>query len=101
MNEMFASLKEKVVNNKATLIKAGSIVAGALLGALVASALSPDEEYIYLEGEDANLPELAVGSLVRILPNHACATASQFDCYHVLGEKRGLVSETWTRFSGW
>ena len=52
-------------------------------------------------GSDANLPELAVGSLVRILPNHACATASQFDCYHVLGEDQGIISESWPRFSGW
>jgi D-serine deaminase-like pyridoxal phosphate-dependent protein len=52
-------------------------------------------------GSKASLPELAVGSLLRILPNHACATASQFDCYHVLGEGYEEISETWSRFSGW
>ncbi|NIN36296.1 MAG: hypothetical protein GTO60_14860 [Gammaproteobacteria bacterium] len=42
-----------------------------------------------------------MGSKVRILPNHACATASQFDCYQVLAENKTRISETWSRFSGW
>lgn len=41
-----------------------------------------------------------VGTLVRILPNHACATAAQHDRYHVVdgGE---AVKVVWPRFSGW
>jgi D-serine deaminase-like pyridoxal phosphate-dependent protein len=43
---------------------------------------------------------LPVGAQVRILPNHACSTAAQYDHYKVLGE--GLqISATWQRFSGW
>ncbi len=39
-----------------------------------------------------------VGTQLRILPNHACATAAQFSEYLVLGDKGG---ERWPRFSGW
>jgi D-serine deaminase-like pyridoxal phosphate-dependent protein len=41
-----------------------------------------------------------VGTLLRILPNHACATAAQHDRYHVV---RGdlAVRAAWPRFGGW
>lgn len=45
-------------------------------------------------------PPLAIGDRVRILPNHACATAAQFDRYHVLGPGGAREAE-WPRFSGW
>lgn len=41
----------------------------------------------------------ALGSRVRILPNHACATAAQFGQYHVLQD--GGRIEIWPRFGGW
>jgi D-serine deaminase-like pyridoxal phosphate-dependent protein len=40
-----------------------------------------------------------VGTRLRVLPNHACATAAQFPAYAVLGED-GQV-QTWPRFYGW
>lgn len=45
-------------------------------------------------------PDLPVGSQVRILPNHACATASQFPRYHVLDDEQ-RVCASWQRFYGW
>jgi D-serine deaminase-like pyridoxal phosphate-dependent protein len=51
-------------------------------------------------GSRAPLPELKVGDLVRILPNHACATAAQHDRYHVIGTDGGVEAE-WPRFNGW
>ena len=42
---------------------------------------------------------LPIGTRLRILPNHACATAAQYDRYHVIGTD-GQLSE-WPRFSGW
>ena len=42
---------------------------------------------------------LPVGTLLRILPNHACATAAQFGEYHVL-QSSGEMS-AWPRFGGW
>jgi D-serine deaminase-like pyridoxal phosphate-dependent protein len=52
------------------------------------------------EGSQSALPDLPVGSLVRILPNHACATAAQHESYQVIGEE-GEVAARWSRFNGW
>jgi D-serine deaminase-like pyridoxal phosphate-dependent protein len=51
-------------------------------------------------GSSAKLPSLAVGSLVRILPNHACATAAQHSEYVVMNG--GRVTTRWPRIpAGW
>lgn len=51
-------------------------------------------------GSTAAVPDLPVGSRVRILPNHACATGAQHDCYHVL-DGAGSVTAVWPRINGW
>ena len=46
--------------------------------------------------------QFPIGTRLRILPNHACATGAQFGQYQVLGaEGEGGELCTWTRFSGW
>jgi D-serine deaminase-like pyridoxal phosphate-dependent protein len=51
-------------------------------------------------GSSASLPMLPIGTRLRILPNHACATAAQHDQYQLLdGENH--VAGTWPRFRGW
>lgn len=50
-------------------------------------------------GSTPSSPPLAVGTPLRILPNHACATAAQHARYHVL--RQGEVAGTWPRFGGW
>jgi D-serine deaminase-like pyridoxal phosphate-dependent protein len=40
-----------------------------------------------------------VGTQLRILPNHACATGAQFPQYEVLGA--GGAVQSWPRFYGW
>ena len=40
-----------------------------------------------------------VGTRLRILPNHACATAAQHPEYHAILPSGGI--ETWPRFYGW
>jgi D-serine deaminase-like pyridoxal phosphate-dependent protein len=42
-----------------------------------------------------------VGTLLRVLPNHACATASQHACYHVVDGSAPDVLDRWERFAGW
>jgi len=42
---------------------------------------------------------LPLGTLLRILPNHACATAAQFAGYRVLQPSGDLLE--WPRFGGW
>jgi len=44
--------------------------------------------------------QLPLGMRLRILPNHACATAAQFPAYAVLGTA-GRITATWERFYGW
>ena len=51
-------------------------------------------------GRPDALLDLPVGALLRILPNHACATAAQHDRYHVLDGDGRCVGE-WARFGGW
>ncbi|MGH9467951.1 MAG: alanine racemase [Terriglobales bacterium] len=45
-------------------------------------------------------PQLPVGTRLRILPNHICATAAQFDRYYVL-DGTSAVQAVWERFRGW
>ncbi|WP_372023939.1 alanine racemase [Tistrella mobilis] len=52
-------------------------------------------------GAAATPPELPVGTLLRILPNHACATAAQFDAYHVIPADAHAAPAIWPRFGGW
>ena len=52
-------------------------------------------------GSTATLPDLQVGSLVRILPNHACATSSQHRQYKVIETESNRVLAEWPIFRGW
>jgi D-serine deaminase-like pyridoxal phosphate-dependent protein len=50
-------------------------------------------------GDAADLrARFPIGTRLRILPNHACATAAQFSHYHAVTSD-GI--ETWSRFNGW
>jgi D-serine deaminase-like pyridoxal phosphate-dependent protein len=51
-------------------------------------------------GSAAAPPELPIGSRLRILTNHACATAAPYDRYHVLAEDSSPVAQ-WPRINGW
>lgn len=57
-------------------------------------------------GSQCMLPDLPVGTRLRILPIHACATAAQHDGYHVLPASSDLAAQHrellfWPRFGGW
>jgi D-serine deaminase-like pyridoxal phosphate-dependent protein len=43
--------------------------------------------------------QLPVGTRLRILPNHACATGAQHGCYQALDSNGSLLE--WPRFYGW
>jgi D-serine deaminase-like pyridoxal phosphate-dependent protein len=51
-------------------------------------------------GGPVDFSRFPIGSRLRILPNHACATAAQHDSYHLL-DGSGGVAEVWPRFGGW
>lgn len=46
------------------------------------------------------VPELPVGTRLRVLPNHACATSAQHASYNVVDGRRQVIAN-WARFSGW
>ena len=53
------------------------------------------------DGRVDSAPLLPVGTLLRILPNHACSTAAQYPHYQVLGGGERSITAIWPRFSGW
>jgi D-serine deaminase-like pyridoxal phosphate-dependent protein len=75
-------------------------LAGQPIGDLIVSGAN--QEHGIISSRSGNLPgipELPVGTQLRILPNHACATAAQHAGYHVLTEGRRLGY--WPRIAGW
>ena len=75
--------------------------AGHSLGELIVAETNQEHGIVaHRSGDPRRLPELPVGTMLRILPNHACATAAQFERYHVLGPG-GRIERTWERVSGW
>jgi len=75
---------------------------GAPLPALWMSAANQEHGIVSLR--DGSCPvDLAdrypIGTLLRVLPNHACATAAQYDAYRVVDGSR--IVDAWPRFSGW
>ena len=73
---------------------------GAPLDDLVMIAANQEHGIVAARpGATRATPELPVGTLLRILPNHACATGAQFDRYHLL---RGAeIAGVWPRLNGW
>lgn len=64
---------------------------------IVVSANQEHGVVAHRNGGPLDLSRFPIGSTLRILPNHACATAAQHDRYHVQGHDAAL----WPRFGGW
>lgn len=52
-------------------------------------------------GSSGSVPDLPVGAKIRVLPNHACATAAQHEGYVVVEGGTQRVHGYWPRFGGW
>ncbi len=77
-------------------------IEGRVVGDLIVSAANQEHGIVALRpGSTGVLPEFAVGTRLRILPNHACATAAQFDDYAVLRADKDAPLAHWPRFGGW
>jgi D-serine deaminase-like pyridoxal phosphate-dependent protein len=75
---------------------------GALIEGLVMASANQEHGIVaWRDGHaDAALAQrFPIGSRLRVLPNHACATAAQFPAYSVQMTDSRL--ETWPRFHGW
>jgi D-serine deaminase-like pyridoxal phosphate-dependent protein len=76
-------------------------VDGAVLPGYVMIGANQEHGIVCRENEpDTRIAErFPLGSRLRILPNHACATGAQFPEYHALSADGS--TETWPRFHGW
>ncbi|KQW57255.1 DSD1 family PLP-dependent enzyme [Variovorax sp. Root411] len=74
---------------------------GRVLNGYVLSGANQEHGILSREGApDTDIAaRFPIGTRLRILPNHACATGAQFPEYHALSEEGAL--KTWGRFHGW
>lgn len=52
-------------------------------------------------GSTGVLPDLPIGTRIRILPNHACATCAQHEAYNVVDAQGRNIIAHWPRMRGW
>lgn len=71
-----------------------------LEGVIVSDANQEHGILSHRSGEAARMPKLPVGTIVRILPNHACATGAQHKAYQVVRGSRRIEAR-WERIGGW
>jgi len=75
-------------------------LAGRPLPDLVMIDANQEHGILRHRADPAATPMLPVGTLLRILPNHACATAAQHAAYAVVAGGTGIEAQ-WPRFGGW
>jgi D-serine deaminase-like pyridoxal phosphate-dependent protein len=77
-------------------------LAGEILEDLIMVDANQEHGVIaHRSGDPDKAPDFPVGTLLRILPNHACATCAQHDRYHVVDGAGLQVNAVWPRFQGW
>ncbi|WP_027544582.1 alanine racemase [Bradyrhizobium sp. WSM2254] len=77
-------------------------VAGKIYPDLIVSQASQEHGILAIRPGSAHaLPNLPIGAKVRILPNHACATASQHELYNVVSAGSDVIEARWPRMRGW
>jgi D-serine deaminase-like pyridoxal phosphate-dependent protein len=75
--------------------------AGRAIGDLIVSEANQEHGIVSRRGGGPlDASRFPVGTRLRILPNHACATAAQHDAYHVVRGTSGILAH-WPRFGGW
>ena len=74
----------------------GQVLAGYLM-----SGANQEHGILSCQGTpDAQIAEhLPIGTRLRILPNHACATGAQYQQYQAIAADGSVA--TWSRFNGW
>jgi D-serine deaminase-like pyridoxal phosphate-dependent protein len=73
---------------------------GAPLGDFIVSDANQEHGIVARRGGgEVDFTRFPIGTRLRVLPNHACATAAQHTEYHVYREGREVG--VWERFSGW
>jgi D-serine deaminase-like pyridoxal phosphate-dependent protein len=76
--------------------------AGRVLEDVIVAQASQEHGILAIRnGSGAGMPNLPVGTRVRILPNHACAMAGQHDFYSVVNGENPEIEARWERIRGW
>ena len=73
---------------------------GAVIDDVTVSSTNQEHGIITSRSGDIDFHRFPVGSRVRILPNHACATAAAHERYFVT-EGGDRVADVWERVNGW
>jgi D-serine deaminase-like pyridoxal phosphate-dependent protein len=75
-------------------------VSGAIIEDVAVSSTNQEHGIITATSGAIDFDRFPVGSRVRILPNHACATAAAYERYYVTdGDQR--IADVWERVNGW
>ena len=72
---------------------------GEPLAGLRVAAVNQEHGFIAAAGEGEC--QFAIGTQLRILPNHACMTAAPYDRYYVVRGNDDRVLAVWDKASGW
>ena len=75
-------------------------VTGSIIEDVLVSSTNQEHGIITARSGEIDFSRFPVGRRVRILPNHACATAAAYDRYFVTdGSER--ITDVWDRVNGW
>jgi len=73
---------------------------GNIISDLILDKVNQEHGYITtVDGSPIDFERYKIGSLLRILPNHACMTASAHSGYHIV--ENNMISDYWPRINGW
>ena len=75
-------------------------VSGEVMEDLTVSATNQEHGMITSRSGEIDFDRLPIGARVRILPNHACATAAAYERYFVTEGGERIV-DCWERVNGW
>ncbi|HYC46779.1 MAG TPA: DSD1 family PLP-dependent enzyme [Burkholderiales bacterium] len=76
-------------------------LAGRPIDDLIVASTNQEHGIVaHRHGDAVDFSRFPVGTLLRVLPNHACATAAQHPHYNVIAGEP-VVEAVWPRFSGW
>jgi D-serine deaminase-like pyridoxal phosphate-dependent protein len=73
---------------------------GELMDGVTVSGTNQEHGIITARSEEIDFDRFPIGSRIRILPNHACATAAAYERYHVTDGSEQVV-DVWERVNGW
>ena len=75
-------------------------VTGDVIDGVTVSSTNQEHGIITARSSEIDFDRFPVGSRVRVLPNHACATAAAYERYFVTDGSERIV-DVWERVNGW